>query len=60
MRTNRFIICQTGSFMCACGALARDGADACEKCISRARWARRKARRMCHQPPRLTGQDLGA
>jgi hypothetical protein len=30
---------------CACGALAKDGADACVKCISRSRWSRRKARR---------------
>jgi hypothetical protein len=30
---------------CACGALAKDGSDACEKCISRNRWSRRKARR---------------
>ena len=28
---------------CACGALARDGADSCEKCISRHRWLRHKA-----------------
>jgi hypothetical protein len=31
--------------VCACGALAKDGSDTCEKCISRARWSRRKARR---------------
>ncbi len=31
--------------MCACGAMARDGSDACEKCISRARWSRRKQQR---------------
>jgi len=30
---------------CPCGALARDGTDACEKCTSRVRWTRRKARR---------------
>ena len=30
---------------CPCGALAKDGSDACEKCISRNRWSRRKARR---------------
>jgi hypothetical protein len=34
--------------MCACGALAKDGADICEKCISRARWSRRKAQRAFH------------
>ena len=31
--------------LCACGAQARDGADACDKCVSRARWSRRKQRR---------------
>jgi hypothetical protein len=36
--------CHTGR-MCACGAQVRDGADACEKCVSRARWSRRKAHR---------------
>jgi len=36
--------CRTGP-MCACGALTTDGTDACEKCISRARWSRHKARR---------------
>lgn len=55
MRTNRLIICQTGS-VCACGALTRDGDPACEKCVSRARWARRKARRTFRQSRR---QDLG-
>jgi hypothetical protein len=40
----RLIGCRTGR-MCPCGALARDGADTCEKCISRARWSRRKVRR---------------
>jgi hypothetical protein len=59
MGTNRLIICRPG-LLCACGALAKDGADACEKCFSRARWARRKARRMCRQPRRLTEQGLGA
>ena len=58
MRTNRLIICQTGS-VCACGALARDGATACDKCVSRARWARRKARRTFRQSQRLTGYNLG-
>jgi hypothetical protein len=28
---------------CACGALAKDGTDACVKCIARGRWSRRKA-----------------
>lgn len=60
MTTNRCSICKTGSSVCACGALARDGADACDKCVSRARWARRKARRAFHQPQRLTGGDFGA
>lgn len=59
MKTNRFSIRQTGSAVCACGALARDGVNACDKCVSRARWARRKARRTYHQPRRLRGQDLG-
>jgi hypothetical protein len=36
--------CRTGR-QCPCGALARDGTDACRKCASRARWSRRKARR---------------
>jgi hypothetical protein len=36
--------CRPGR-MCACGALARDGALACVKCVSRDRWSRRKARR---------------
>jgi hypothetical protein len=45
---NRLIGCRVGR-MCGCGALARDGADACEKCVSRARWSRRKARRVCHE-----------
>jgi hypothetical protein len=40
----RLIGCRTGQ-MCACGALAKDGADTCEKCIWRSRWSRRKARR---------------
>jgi hypothetical protein len=40
----RLVGCRVGR-MCACGALARDGADTCEKCISRARWSRHKARR---------------
>jgi hypothetical protein len=31
--------------MCACGALAKDGTDRCEKCLYRARWLRRKMRR---------------
>jgi hypothetical protein len=34
--------CRAGA-RCACGALARDGAPRCAKCISRARWSRRKA-----------------
>jgi hypothetical protein len=42
--THRLTGCRTGP-MCACGAQAKDGADACEKCISRSRWLRRKARR---------------
>jgi hypothetical protein len=41
---HRLIGCRTGP-MCACGALAKDGGDACEKCVSRSRWLRRKARR---------------
>jgi hypothetical protein len=40
----RLIGCRAGQ-MCPCGALAKDGADTCEKCVSRARWSRRKARR---------------
>lgn len=36
--------CRAGR-MCPCGARARDGRDACEKCAARARWERRKARR---------------
>jgi hypothetical protein len=36
--------CRVGR-ICACGALAKDGSDACVKCISRGRWSRRKARR---------------
>jgi hypothetical protein len=34
--------CRSGP-MCACGALATDGADTCEKCFARSRWIRRKA-----------------
>jgi hypothetical protein len=41
---HRLTGCRTG-LMCACGALAKDGDDACEKCISRFRWLRRKAGR---------------
>lgn len=41
---HRLAGCRNGR-MCACGALAKDGADACEKCISRFRWRRRKAGR---------------
>ena len=40
---NRINGCLTGS-QCACGALAAENGDACVKCVSRARWARRKAR----------------
>lgn len=36
--------CRAG-VRCACGALAKDGAPKCVKCISRARWSRRKAHR---------------
>lgn len=36
--------CRAG-IQCACGALAKDGAPRCGKCISRARWSRRKAHR---------------
>lgn len=36
--------CLNGS-QCACGALAAENGEACVKCVSRARWARRKARR---------------
>lgn len=28
---------------CECGALARNGSGACEKCAARHRWMRRKA-----------------
>jgi hypothetical protein len=28
---------------CACGALTKDGALACVKCVARGRWSRRKA-----------------
>jgi hypothetical protein len=42
---DRLIGCRCGT-LCACGAQARDGADTCEKCMSRARWLRRKARRI--------------
>lgn len=41
---NRITGCLTGA-QCVCGALANNGADACEKCVSRARYARRKTRR---------------
>jgi hypothetical protein len=44
----RLIGCRSGR-MCACGALARDGADSCQKCASRARWSRRKAWRAFHE-----------
>lgn len=30
---------------CVCGALATDGYPVCVKCMSRGRWARRKANR---------------
>ena len=33
--------CRNGR-QCACGALAADGTDRCEKCRFRARWLRRK------------------
>jgi hypothetical protein len=33
--------CRSGR-QCACGALTADGASACEKCMFRARWMRRK------------------
>ena len=36
--------CLTG-VQCACGARAADNGEACVKCVSRARWTRRKARR---------------
>jgi hypothetical protein len=41
---NRLNGCLTGS-QCACGARAADNGDACVKCVSRARWERRKGRR---------------
>ncbi len=41
---HRLIGCRTGR-LCACGAQAKDGAETCEKCVSRARWSRRKQRR---------------
>jgi hypothetical protein len=44
----RLIGCRVGR-TCPCGAMARDGADACEKCVSRSRWTRRKARRAFHE-----------
>jgi len=37
----RLIGCRAGR-TCPCGALAKDGADTCEKCARRARWSRRK------------------
>jgi hypothetical protein len=36
--------CRAGR-RCPCGARAKDGTDHCPKCVSRARWSRRKARR---------------
>jgi hypothetical protein len=41
---NRLGGCRAG-VRCACGALARDGGPRCVKCVSRARWSRRKAYR---------------
>lgn len=41
----RLIGCRVAA-VCACGALAKDGTDICEKCVSRARWSRRKAQRV--------------
>jgi hypothetical protein len=41
---NRIHGCLTG-IQCACGARAADNGEACQKCVSRARWVRRKARR---------------
>ena len=41
---NRITGCLTGA-QCHCGARANNGADACEKCVARARYARRKIRR---------------
>jgi len=36
--------CRPGP-LCACAVLVRDGAEPCAKCVRRARWSRRKARR---------------
>jgi hypothetical protein len=41
---HRITGCLTGP-QCTCGAQANNGENSCEKCRSRARWARRKARR---------------
>jgi hypothetical protein len=41
---HRLAGCRRGP-ACACGALVKDGSDACVKCVSRSRWSRRKARR---------------
>jgi len=46
---NRITGCLTGA-QCVCGARAAENGDACEKCVSRARWARRRA-------PRTTDAD---
>jgi hypothetical protein len=43
--------CRSGT-MCACAVLVRDGADPCAKCVRRARWLRRKARRSFEQTSR--------
>ena len=48
MMRHRVIGCRV-AVMCACGALAKDGAETCEKCVSRARWSRRKARRAFYE-----------
>jgi len=36
--------CRSGR-RCPCGAVARNGGMACQKCAARARWSRRKMRR---------------
>jgi hypothetical protein len=50
MMRYRLTGCHTG-LMCACRAQARDGTDACAKCVWRARWWRRKARRVYLDDP---------
>ena len=44
MSRSRLPGCRRGR-ACACGALVKDGALSCAKCVSRSRWSRHKARR---------------